>query len=64
MSSISSFGQAVHEILLNNYLEAILKTQKLDILSPLTGSHNGETVLKKAPLFKTLNPNISIPSLC
>ena len=63
MSSISSFGQAVHEVLLNNYLEAILKTHKLDILSPLNRSHNGEIVLKKAPLFQTLNPDITIPSL-
>ena len=52
MSSISSFGQAVHEILLNNYLEAILKTQKLDILSPLTGSHNVKPSLKKRLFFK------------
>ena len=37
MSSINFFGQPVQEILLNNYLKATSKTQKLEILSPLSG---------------------------
>ena len=38
MGSVNSFGQAVQEILLSNYLKVSLKTQKLEILSPLSGS--------------------------
>ena len=37
MSSINSSGQVIQEILLNNYLKAILKTQELEILSPISG---------------------------
>ena len=38
MGFINSFVQAVQEIFLNNYQKkAILKTQKLEILSPLSG---------------------------
>ena len=33
MGSMNSFSEAVQEILLNNYLKVILKTQKLEILS-------------------------------
>ena len=59
MGSINSYGQAVQEILLNNYLKAILKTQKLEILSPLLEFHKVKIFLKKSPLFRTWNVNIS-----
>ena len=55
MGSINSFGQAVQEILLNNYLKSNFENS--EILSPISGI--SYPFLKKSPLFRTLNENIS-----
>ena len=51
MGSINSFDQAVQKILQNNYLKSILKTQKLEILSQLSGISLGENFPKKIISF-------------
>ena len=56
MGSINSFGQAVQEILLNNYL----KYSNFGKFCPdFLEFHKGKIVLKKSALFRTLNANIS-----
>ena len=54
MGSMIDFGQPAQEILQNTNSKPILKTQKLEILSPLF-----EIFLKKYPVFWTLNEYIS-----
>ena len=58
MGSIKSFGEVVQEILLNNNLEAILKTWKLDFV-PTFWNFIRENISKKLPVFQNLNTNIS-----
>ena len=54
MGSINSFGQVIQEILLNNYVKTILKTQKLEILSPLSRISRWENLPNKITPFSNL----------
>ena len=59
MGSINSFGQAVQEILLNNYLKSNFEYSEIRYFVPTFRNFiRGKSYLKKSPLFRTLNANI------
>ena len=60
MGSINSFGQAVQEILLNNYLKMqFWKLRNWRFCPHFLEFHKGKIFLKRSPLFLALNANIS-----
>ena len=59
MGSINSFGQAVQETLLNNYLKSNFEYSEIRYFVPTFWNFiRGKSYLKKSPLFRTLNANI------
>ena len=60
MDSINSFGQAVQEVLLNNYLKSNFENSEIrGFVSTFWNFIRGKSSLKISPLFWTLNANIS-----
>ena len=60
MGSINSFGQAVQEILLNNYLKSNFENSEIrDFVPTFWNFIRGKSSKKKSPLFRTLKANIS-----
>ena len=60
MGFINSFGQAVQEILLNNYLKSNFENSEIrDFVPTFWHFIREESTKKKSPLFLTLNANIS-----
>ena len=59
MGSFSSFGQAVQEILLNNYLKNNFENSEIKGFVSFFEFRKGKILLKNTPLFRNLNANIS-----
>ena len=59
MGSFRSFGQAVQEILLNNYLKNNFENSEIKGFLSFLEFHKGKIFLKNTPLFRNLNANIS-----
>ena len=58
MGSINSFGQAVQEILLNNYLKSNFENSKIrDFVPTFCNFIRGKISLKKSPLFLNFKCN-------
>ena len=59
MGSIYSFGQAVQEILLNNYLKSNFEDSEMrNFVHTFWNFARGKSSQKKSPHFRTLNANI------
>ena len=59
MGSINSFGQAVREVLQNNYLKSNFENSEIrDFVPTFWNFIRGKSSLKKSCLFRTLNANI------
>ena len=51
MGPIKSFGHAIQEILLNNYLKSNFENSEVRFCPHFLEFHNGKIFLKKSPLF-------------